>query len=194
MKEKFWNFIMEKGIADSNFSYPLFFFKRTVLILSLCVLMAFSCKCPYGFTVNALPAHLKTVAIPTFSNDTFEYGIDEEFTQILIDEVEKDNSLNVTNNMEDADSVLEGKILNYSKVKSSYDESGVVTEYKVSVTVSWKFTDTIKERVYAQDNRMVGWETYLIPDGDSEELEDEAKQEAMNMLAEEMITKIVSNW
>jgi outer membrane lipopolysaccharide assembly protein LptE/RlpB len=194
MKEKFWNFIMEKGIADSNFSYPLFFFKRTVLILLLCVLMAISCKCPYGFTVNALPAHLKTVAIPTFSNDTFEYGIDEEFTQILIDEVEKDNSLNVTNNMEDADSVLEGKILNYSKVKSSYDESGVVTEYKVSVTVSWKFTDTIKERVYAQDNRMVGWETYLIPDGDSEELEDEAKQEAMNMLAEEMITKIVSNW
>ena len=51
----------------------------------------------------------------------------------------------------------------------------------------------MENRVYAQSNRSAAWETYLVPDeGDSEELENEAKKEAMKKIAEDIIAKISS--
>ena len=184
------------GIAKPTLCYPLnFIIKRGLLLFLFLLMIILSCRCPYGFKVNSLPTHLKTVAIPTFQNDTFEYGIEEDFMQILIDEVNNDGNLKIKNNLEEVDSVLEGKITNYKKTKSSYDENGVVKEYKVSVGISWKFTDKVENKVYAQSNRSTGWETYLVPDeGDSEDLENETKEKAMKKLAEDIITKIVQNW
>ncbi len=183
------------GIAKPNLCYPLnFCLRRSLLLFILCLLITISCRCPYGFKVNSLPAHLKTVAIPTFENNTFEYGIEEDFTQVLIDEVENDGNLKIKTDMEEVDSVLEGKVTGYKKTKSSYDDDGVVKEYKVSVTVSWEFTDKVENTVYAESSDK-GDEIYLVPDeGDSEDLENEAKEEAIHKLAEAIVTKIVQNW
>jgi outer membrane lipopolysaccharide assembly protein LptE/RlpB len=78
-----------------------------------------------------LPPNIRSLAIPTFVNQTFEPGIEIPFTQGFLKEFIQDRRVKVTGRNE-ADSVLEGVIKSFRIHAVSFDRSGVALEYQAS--------------------------------------------------------------
>lgn len=88
--------------------------------------------------MRTLPEHIKSIYIPIFINQTFQYGLEEVVTNMVIEEFIKDGQLEVR---ESADAELKGTIIFYEKVPFSYDKEGNIAKYKVSIKVSFGLTD-----------------------------------------------------
>jgi outer membrane lipopolysaccharide assembly protein LptE/RlpB len=105
-----------------------------------------------------LPPGLASIAIPTFSNQTLEPGIEVQFTQGFLREFINDRRVRVVGRGE-ADSILEGVIKSFNIYSVSYDESGIATEYQTTVVIDlilkrqngevlWKEQDFSETRWY----------------------------------------------
>jgi hypothetical protein len=79
-----------------------------------------------------VPPGLSSVAIPTFVNQTFEPGIEIQFTQAFLREFIVDRRVKILDRSV-ADSVLEGVIKYFHFTSVSYDQSGFVLEYQTTV-------------------------------------------------------------
>lgn len=137
--------------------------------------------------MRTLPEHIKSIYIPIFINQTFQYGLEEVVTNIVIEEFIKDGRLEVR---ESADAELKGTVIFYEKAPFSYDKKGNVDKYKVTIMVSFGLTD---DKLLWQEE----WqETVLyIPSTSSYEARDfdiTSEQEAINKAISKIAYYIVS--
>ena len=117
--------------------------KRVALATLLCGL----CSCGiYTFSGSTLPPHLKTVAIPLFSNASLQANIAEELTDSLSKRVLSTNLMRIVSTGGDA--TIGGKVTAYANTPRSYGNAGVrqvtISEYEVAITVEVEFTDNKK--------------------------------------------------
>jgi hypothetical protein len=102
------------------------------------------CSCGfYTFSGSTLPAHLKTVDIPLFANQSLMPGVAEEVTDSLTKRIVSMNLLRISQNRGDA--TISGKVVDYSNTPRIYGSSGArqvtVSEYVVHITVDMEFSD-----------------------------------------------------
>jgi hypothetical protein len=102
------------------------------------------CSCGfYTFSGSTLPAHLKTVDIPLFANQSLMPGVAEELTEALTTRIVTMNLLRISSSRGDA--TIRGKVVDYSNVPRTYGTSGArqvtVSEYVVHITVEVEFAD-----------------------------------------------------
>lgn len=88
-----------------------------------------------------IPHGLSSIAIPTFTNKTFEPGIEVPFTQAFLRGFIRDRRVRLADRTE-ADSILEGVIKSFNVYSVSYDKSGLVLEYQTTVVIDL----TLKKR------------------------------------------------
>jgi len=118
------------------------FIKNLLLSLSLsCFLLMMGCGYQMVGKETHVPPGLNSIAIPTFKNQTFEPGIEVQFTQGFLKEFILDRRVNVVDRAQ-ADSVLEGIVLSFNFFSVAYDRSGLVLEYQVNVLLDL----TLKKR------------------------------------------------
>ncbi len=144
----------------------------------------------YTFSGN-VPGHLKSVAIPDFENQTAEYGVEEMLTDELLDAFRNDNSLKIRD-LDEADSVIRGVIVNIDDQPATFSSDAVVDEYKITVTVAVEFYDRILDKVVWEE-RLSNYGMYPFSSGASAE-RDEGLEEAVGKLAEDILNKTVSGW
>jgi hypothetical protein len=112
-----------------------------------------------------VPPGLTSVAIPTFSNQTFEPGIEVPFTQGFLTEFIREKRVRVLDRG-DADSTLEGIIKYFNIASASYDRSGFVLEYQTTVIIDltlkkrtgeviWKESDLSETRWYRASSNVL---------------------------------------
>jgi outer membrane lipopolysaccharide assembly protein LptE/RlpB len=112
-----------------------------------------------------VPPGLTSVAIPTFVNQTFEPGIEIQFTQGFLREFIRERRVKVLDRG-DADSTLEGIIKYFSIASVSYDQSGFVLEYQTTVIIDltlkkrtgeviWKQSDLSETRWYRASSNVL---------------------------------------
>jgi outer membrane lipopolysaccharide assembly protein LptE/RlpB len=112
-----------------------------------------------------VPPGLTSVAIPTFTNRTFEPGIEVPFTRAFLKEFIAERRVKVVDQGK-ADSILEGIIKDFSIVSVSYDPSGFVLEYRTTVIVDltlkrrtgeviWKESDLKETRWYRASSNVL---------------------------------------
>ena len=162
---------------------------RTYLILIAGLLVAGGCG-HYGMSVS-LPSHLKTVAVPLFDNETLEYGVEQKITDAVVGELIDDNSLAVVD-LDAANSVIEGAIVSYEEDVYGYEQDGTVREYRVQFVAKVLYRDLEKDEVLWEE-RMVGWSTYTVS-GEGTTTEEEAQDEAIAKLAEDIVSRTVKGW
>jgi hypothetical protein len=102
------------------------------------------CGCGwYTFTGSTLPAHLKTVDVPLFANQSLMPGVAEEVTDALTKRIVSMNLLRITSGRGDAS--IRGTVVDYSNTPRTYGTSGArqvtVSEYVVHITVDVEFSD-----------------------------------------------------
>ena len=130
----------------------------------ICTLFLFSVGCfNYSFT-GSLPSHIQKVAVPLFENNTSFSGVNQDLTNLIIDQFINDNSLQVTSESE-ADIVITGIVGSIIQrpaiLSSSGDQQGETVEsYQMVVNVRVKCEDIKTNKVL--------WEKRLSQFGDLE--------------------------
>lgn len=146
--------------------------------------------------IRILPEHIKSLYIPFFINQTFQYGLEEVMTNRVIEEFIKDGRLEVVDR-ELADTELKGTILSYQKVPFSYDKKGNINKYQVSIKVSFELRDLTTNKPLWQEE----WQEvilYISPTSSYRpkefELtsEEECKDKILSKIAYYIVSRIIN--
>lgn len=165
---------------------------RHISLFAIILLIGFHCGY-YSFSGSSLPPHIRTLAIPVFENKTTEFGIPEDITSALINEFTRDNSLKIVD-QRDADSIINGTILNIREQAGAYNVTEQVKEIKVFVSIQAKFED-IKKNKTLWEEQITQWGTYRPDDPSAgNATRQEAIQEALNKIVADIFNKTISGW
>jgi hypothetical protein len=152
-----------------------------------CALVVLAGCSHYSFS-PAVKTHISTVAVPVFTNETLEFGVEQDLTDAIISEFTDDNTLRVVGE-DSADSVLRGIVALYERPVMSYDASGNPREYKVRIVARLTYEDlTGNEVVWRED--VEGWAVYSESgEGGDATTEEEARATALEKLAQDILGK-----
>jgi outer membrane lipopolysaccharide assembly protein LptE/RlpB len=117
----------------------------------LCIVVLGGCGYQMVGKETHLPPGLTSIAIPAFSNQTLEPGIEVPFTQGFLREFINDRRVRVVDRGE-ADSVLEGFIKSFNIYSVAYDRSGIATEYQTTVVIDLILKKQTGEVLWKQED------------------------------------------
>lgn len=160
-------------------------------VVAVAALVACGCS-HYSFSA-AMRTHISTVAVPVLENETLEFAAGQDITDTIIDVLSEDGTLRVVER-ENADSIIRGSVVTYSRSVMSYDAGGTPRDYKVRAVARLAYEDLTRgEVVWQQD--VEGWAVYS-ESGTGEELttEAEARAEAFGNLARDVLAMTVQGW
>lgn len=115
------------------------------LALSLVLLAVALAGCGYSFRGN-LPDHIKTVAVPVFTNKTSEPAVESLLTSAVVQAFASNGRLRVVK-PEDADAILDGEVVGYSVQSIAFDNQANVRQYRLQVTMNLKLRDVRRNTV-----------------------------------------------
>ncbi|HDY90246.1 MAG TPA: hypothetical protein ENH82_19270 [bacterium] len=161
---------------------------RKLFVISL--LIFFGVDCSYYSVSGSLPSHIKTVAVPLFENETVEIDIVEGITSEVIDAIIKDGNMKVVSEFQ-ADAIVDGTIIDIIEEADTFSKDEQADQFKIRVLADVQFFDRKKNNVIWEEKRMEGWARFDASDVSSREL---GIEEALEMLAKEIIDKTVSGW
>ena len=119
--------------------------------LGLVLLAVALAGCGYSFHGN-LPDHIKTVAVPVFTNKTSEPAVESLLTSAVVEAYAANGRLRVVR-PENADAILDGEVVGYSVQSIAFDNTANVRQYRLLVTMNIKLRDVRRSTVlFEQQN------------------------------------------
>lgn len=116
--------------------------KKQILLSALILSFITSCGV-YTFNGSSLPAHLKTVNIPTFINQSLEPSVADEITREINKQILSGNLLRIISDQGDA--TISGTITGYSNSPYTFGASAPrevnVESYIVKISADIEFRD-----------------------------------------------------
>jgi len=161
-----------------------------VYMLLLLVPGGFITGCSHYSVSGSLPSHIKVAAVPLFENETVEPGIVQEVTETVINAIISNGAMKVVGESQ-ADAVVNGTIMNVRDEADTYSRSEQAKQFKIRIFADVRFFDRRKNRVIWEEKGMEGWARY---DASSPSAREDAKKEALKMLANLIIDKTVAGW
>jgi hypothetical protein len=131
---------------------------------------------------------INSIAIERFENDTDQYELTDRMTDVVIDAFLADGNLKVLPR-DNADAILTGTLRSYSRTPSDYDENDEVISYSVTMTFD------IALRKHGQDSDM--WQELMTQEGIylvASQTEQDAQDEAISLLVQDIINKTTKSW
>lgn len=168
---------------------------RAVWVAGMAALALGVGACAYTTSTALLPSHLKTVAIPVFENATTEYTLEREVTQAIIEHFVRDNHLKVVDERS-ADASLRGKITEYRNSVFGFSTSAQAQEYRVTIGISVTFKDRVKNRELWTEDHLQKTVNYFVVDvpGQKARTELDGRKEAIQKIADEILSRSVEGW
>ena len=163
---------------------------KVFYILIGCVL--FVSGCGYSAKVYNLPASIDSVYVQTFANHTDEPKLENELMTKLVDSFQNDGHLFITAN-DQADAVLKGEIVGYTRQAMRYSSDESVQEYRLNITVNFEFIDLSSGKPIVKANDFSGNASYYLS-GVNAKSETAARTEAIENLSRLMLNKIITLW
>jgi hypothetical protein len=124
---------------------------RRIAVLAVAVAL-FAAGC--GYTVGLggnLPAHIKTVAVPIFKNNTQEPAVENFITAAVVNAFVTSGRLRVVP-VAQADAILDGEIVGYYLDLIAFNQNLNVTEYRLRVIVNVQFRDVRQNEMLWRQN------------------------------------------
>jgi outer membrane lipopolysaccharide assembly protein LptE/RlpB len=113
--------------------------------------MALLAGCGYSLHGN-LPDHVRTVAVPVFTNRTAEPAIESFLTQAVVEAFATNGRLRVVNAAQ-ADAVLEGEVVGYEVQTLAFDPRASIRQYRLVVTMNLRFRDVRRDTLLFEESR-----------------------------------------
>lgn len=153
-----------------------------VILFSLLVLFG---GCRYQWQAP-FPSSISKIAIPTFLNETFEYGLEETLTSLVIEEFLLDGRLDIVEENE-ADLILEGRVDYY--LKELLSGTAGAEEYRVRIRVEISLISGEEREVLGKIEKMTDYSLVGMT-----QTEDEAKNETCREIGQELVRLIWEEW
>ena len=112
-------------------------------LLSIAILLT-GCVWMYSTRPGTIPPHIKSVAIDETTNNTAEFNLGQEFTTLLIEKMQLDNLLPISDPSV-ANSIIYTGLTRISDAVYSYDETEVVKEYKLTLNMDFRWYDALND-------------------------------------------------
>jgi len=145
--------------------------------------------CGYRFAGEGFgpSPEIQSIAIPTFTNRTYEAGIETTVTNSLLAELIKDRRLRVVGE-DGADAIMEGTVTSFSTESVAYDPAGLVLEYRTWVSLDVMVRRHKRGEVLWSRRELTESEVYRVS---SSVLFTEAEKErAIRKIAEKLARRI----
>jgi len=157
--------------------------KRWLILFSLLMILLGGCR----YQWLSSPSGAK-IAITLFSNETFQYGLEETLTRLIKEEFLLDARLEITEE-EEADLILQGKITHYFNEPLS-EAAIAIEEYRVRI-------DVLVYLVAPEDGKVL-WEKNLEKEATYSSVgtiqtEEEAMRETSKEIGRELV-KLVNSF
>jgi len=149
-----------------------------------------------AYTVSGvLPAHLKTLAVPVFGNNTVEFRLGDDVTDAITNAFIADRRLRIARER-DADAVLRGTVLTYKNQVYGYTTQERATEYEIVLIVQISFRDQVKNRILWKDDQLAVRTTYNVVavGGEAAKTETDGRREVIQKLADQIVSRTVQGW
>ena len=159
--------------------------RRGAAVLALAVTLS---GCGYSFQ-GTLPDHVKTVAVPIFVNRTQQPAVENVITRAIVDAFATNGRLRVVRR-EDADSILEGEVLQYTVGAIAVDPSLNVQQYRLGVTLNLRMRDVRQNRLLFEQANFSEQADFLVAGSVAQTLSIEAG--ALQQAATEIARSVVS--
>lgn len=152
-------------------------------------------SCAYSTSTANVPAHLRTIAIPVFENQTSETTLQQELTDAVVARFVSDNNLKVVDERV-ANSVLRGIIRGYRNSVFGISADTRSEEYRVTIEISVTFKDVVKNREVWKDENMVKTSNYYVQTvpGQEAKTELDGRKAAIAKIADEILSRTVESW
>jgi len=160
--------------------------KKAIAIALYLSLITASCGI-YTFSPSALGG-IKSAAVPVFDNQTTQYGIGELLTSALSQKLVSDNTLKVLPESQ-ADAVIKGTVVAYSRDPYTYTASETVQEYICRIGIKVKFVKTRNDQTIWEET-LSDYGTYAS-DTESEQT---GIDRAIDKLVDQILNKTVKDW
>ena len=141
-----------------------------------------------------LPSHLKSIGIPLFENETSEYTLEQAVTDAVVQRFVTDNHLRIVDE-KTADCVIKGKITQYRNTVFGISNAELAQEYRVTIGVEVVFKDQVKNREIWRDEivKTANYYVQAVP-GQQAKTELDGRKEAIQKIADEILSRSVENW
>jgi len=156
--------------------------------LLICLSLLFFCGCGvYTFNPKG-KSDINSIAVERFENNTAEYTLADRMTDLIIDAFISDGNLKVVS-ADKADAVLTGLLTSYARKPYTYDQNDQVQEYQVIMNfeIILKNPNDLSE-IWKEQMNQTGIYDVI------EETEEEAQDNAVNLLVESIINKTTKSW
>lgn len=160
--------------------------RQLLSLLGLALLLFAGCGV-YTFNPKG-KSSIKNIAIERFQNQTPEYGLADQMTDVVIDAFIADGNMTVVS-LENADAVLSGVLTRYERNPYQYDQNDVVKSYYVDMDFEITLNNPRNDsEIWKQKMSQRG-----IYDVDTE-TEEDGRQRAIELLVETIINKTTKSW
>lgn len=162
-------------------------------MMAVFVLLALGVWGCYSFSGSNLPSYIKTVAVPTIENETLEPGIEQEVTIGLTEEFVEDGRLKL-GTTSSADARVDARLTQYDNKVNNYSADQQPLDYILVISLEVHFRDMVKNRELWADDRLTATAVY-VPGGTSGlTTEREARQQVIQEIARDVVTRTLEQW
>ncbi|HUF88812.1 MAG TPA: LptE family protein [Gemmatimonadota bacterium] len=156
--------------------------------------LAGTLACGYSFR-SPVPAHLNTVYVPTFENETREFQLTQQITERVIGEFLNESRLRLVGNEADADLLVLGAVKLYEEEALSYDPGQAanpdVFSRRVLVTVDVRLEDQVREETLWENASLRQWGEFSEEQGETRE---DGITRALDKISEEILRHVVEEF
>ena len=103
----------------------------------------------------------QTIAVPTFTNSTLTYRIEQRMTESVRKELARTTHYTVTS-ASTGDLVLRGEVLDYNTSPTVFDPSGRAAQYALGLSMKVSITETATGKVLFENPSMTFRETFQL--------------------------------
>ncbi|MCF0216093.1 MAG: LptE family protein [Fibrobacteraceae bacterium] len=157
----------------------------------LVVVATFTLGGCYSFTASTLPSHIKTIQIHEVEDKTLDPVLANNIHDAVLEMFRK-NASGVRTVTEEANSDFEITLLSYTNKPENYNSSSTVETYRVTIRVSVKFYDNVKERIIYESKSLSADGVYDVSINETEDRHGQAR--AIEKLQELIITNALAKW
>ncbi len=150
--------------------------------------------CNYSLLAGAgLPAHIRTIAIVPFENNTNRFELTQELHEALLQRLPRALGLNVAGE-ENADALVSGTIEGYELQAPLYQRGRQTQSVQV---LQRQVVLRVEAQILDRENYVILWEQQLRSMGqylEDSETEEVGRAEAIELCVQEIVDGAQSNW
>ena len=136
-----------------------------------------------------LPDHPKSISVPIIENKTFEYGVEERLTDILIQELIRDGRLQVVHR-DKADLELDVTLIRYDLKVVSLNEQEQAVAFRLNTTALATLKDLRTGKILQENEKFKEEGVYFL----SNQPQTRREEQIYTRLAEAMISRLLEGW